>query len=306
MAGMFVSVALNSSQALARKKGPLEGQPIVRNKLELRKYRFQLTPMIAMSLSQPYVHMGYVGAKAEFDITDWIGVRGTFGWGVINLDSQLLKDMNSQLPEGVDPGTTDTFQQLCTGNAPCRDTTDIDNPSPLRHDFQAGLTRAQWQASIDAVFIPFSGKLGLFSGIFTEYDIYVFGGVGLVGWQKHYNQKSTSELEELVLDPNDPNYCKKPNGGEQNSECVLHPVKADTGVHLGGSFGAGMHIFITDWVSMNLEFQDIVTRNNLTGLNATIGDVPRVVDNNDKNAFHNVTFQLGATFYMPFKAKRSN
>ncbi|MFO0633819.1 MAG: hypothetical protein U0168_13300 [Nannocystaceae bacterium] len=45
----------------------------------------------------------------------------------------------------------------------------------------------------------------------------------------------------------------------QNQECLLHPVKADKGVKVGGSFGAGLNLFLTDWVSLNLEIQDIVT-----------------------------------------------
>jgi outer membrane beta-barrel protein len=294
-------------QAHARKKGVLEGEPIVRKKLQLRKFRFQLTPYIGMSLSQPFVHMGYVGARAGVHFADWIGLRAGFGYGVIGLDSKLLKAINNGgLPTGLAPGEMDmsavggpTCPTEPNGGAPCRRIIDDDNPAPLRHDFRAGVTKAQWQASVDAVFTPFSGKLGLFSAIFTEYDIYVFGGLGLVGWNKRYGDKSTAELLGL-----DPATCIQGDGTE-NDECTLHPVRADTGVKVGGSFGAGLNLFLTDWVALNLEFQDIVTRNNIAGLNTTVSDIPPKVDNADKDIFHNVTFQLGATFYMPFKAKRT-
>ena len=86
---------------------------------------------------------------------------------------------------------------------------------------------------------------------------------------------------------------------------MLRPVRADDGVHVGASFGAGAHLFITDWVAINAEIQDIVTSNNHAGLNATISDIPPQVNKDDKNAFHNVTLQLGAKFYIPFKAKRT-
>jgi hypothetical protein len=179
-----------------------------------------------------------------------------------------------------------------------------DNPAPLLHDFQAGLTRAQWQASIDAVFTPFSGKLGLFSALFTEYDIYVYGGLGLIGWNKHFDQESTAQILGVSTDPADPSYCAVAGMG-QDSECLLHPVNADDGVKVGGSFGAGVNLFLNDFIALNLEIQDIVTSNNLAGLNTTIEDIPPVVDRLDRDVFHNVTLQVGAKFYIPFKAKRT-
>lgn len=308
MAALVALGAFAPSEAHARKKGVLEGEPIVRKKLQLRKFRFQLTPFIAMSLSQPFVHMGYVGAKLGTHFTDWMGIRAGFGYGVVPLDSKLLKAINNGgLPDGIAPGQMDDSVPggpTCPADGPpCRrqGAVEDDNPAPLRHDFRAGVTKAQWQASVDVVFTPFSGKLGLFSAIFTEYDIYAFGGLGLVGWNKRYSDRSTAD--QLGIAQTGPQACLV--DGVENDECVLHPVKADTGVKVGGSFGAGLNLFLTDWVALNLEFQDIVTRNNIAGLNTTVSDIPPKVDKADKDIFHNVTFQLGATFYIPFKAKRT-
>jgi len=298
-----------ASAAPGGRKSVLEGEPIVRQKLQLRKFRFQLTPFVGMSLSQPFVHMGYVGARAGFHFADWIGARAGFGYGVVNVDSALLRAINGGgLPAGIAPGQVDNSVAggpTCPMGAPCRPLAETDNPAPLLHDFQAGLTRAQWQASVDAVFTPFSGKLGLFSAAFTNYDIYLFGGLGLMGWNKHYkDQTSTAEQLGLATDIESPTYCTSMAAG-QNAECLLHPVAADAGVKLGASFGGGVNLFASNFVSINLEFQDIVTRNNLAGLNTTVTDIPPRVDRGDKDIFHNVTLQIGATFYIPFKAKRT-
>jgi outer membrane beta-barrel protein len=282
---------IHPQTAQARKKGPLEGEPVVRQKLDLRKYRLEVTPLVAMSLSQPFVHMGYAGGRLAFHFTDWIGIRAGFAYGVIPVESKLLKDINSE--NGLPGDETNP-----------RPSDQNDNPAPLIREFRAGLTRAQWQSSADVVFTPFAGKMGLFSAIFTEYDIYVFGGLGLMGWQKHYSDRSTSERLNLNTDVGSANYCAGASGA-QNDECLLHPVKADKGIKVGGSFGAGLNLFITDWVAINLEVQDIVTRNNIAGLNTTVSDIPPRVDKNDKDIFHNVTLQLGATFYFPPKAKRT-
>jgi len=298
------------SVAQAAKPGPLVGEPIVRKKLQYRKFRFQITPYVGMSLSQPFVHMGYVGARVGTHFADWIGVRAGFGYGVVALDSKLLRAINDGgLPSGVAPGQNDTSVPngpACPAEGPpCRELAEGDNPAPLLHDFQAGLTRAQWQASVDAVFTPFSGKLGLFSALFTEYDIYVFGGLGLMGWNRHFpDAESTADTLGVSTDPEDPSYCTV-QGQPANSECLLHPVSPDDGVKVGGSFGAGVNLFLADFVSLNLEIQDIVTSNNLAGLNTTVEDIPPIVDRQDRDVFHNVTLQLGARFYIPFKAKRT-
>ncbi len=313
LAAAWIWAPSEASAANTIRKGPLEGEPIVRKKKQLRKFRFQLTPYIGMSLSQPFVHMGYVGARAGFHFADWIGMRAGFGYGVINVESALLRAINDGggLPVGIAPGQPDnsvsggpTCPTEPSGGAPCRPLAESQNPAPLLHDFQAGLTRAQWQSSIDAVFTPFAGKLGLFSAAFTEYDIYIFGGLGLMGWNKHYpDAESTAEQLELNTDPENPMYCGA--GMAQDPECLLHPVVADSGVKLGFSFGGGVHLFINDFVAVNLEVQDIVTSNNLAGLNTTVDDIPPVVDRQDADVFHNVTMQVGAKFYIPFKAKRT-
>ncbi len=307
---------VQASAAPGGRKSVLEGEPIVRQKLQLRKFRFQLTPYVGMSLSQPFVHMGYVGARAGFHFADWIGARAGFGYGVVNVDSALLRAINGGgLPVGYAPGTLDPTLPMTdasvpcpsepNGGSPCRPALESDNPAPLLHDFQAGLTRAQWQASVDAVFTPFSGKLGLFSAAFTNYDIYLFGGLGLMGWNRHYkDQDSTADRLSLDTDPESPTYCTSAVSG-QNAECLLHPVAPDDGVKLGASFGGGVNLFASNFVSINLEVQDIVTRNNLAGLNTTVTDIPPLVDRQDKDIFHNVTLQIGATFYIPFKAKRT-
>jgi hypothetical protein len=309
LAATLAAVTLLPDTAQAKRKSPLEGKPVVVRKLELRKLRVGITPFVGMSLSQPFVHKGYVGGKLHFDFTDWIGIKGMFAFGIINKDAKLLRGLNAEggLPVGDAPGTPENMTP-----APIRNGTDNNNPAPLKHDFQSGLTRNQFLASVDLVFTPFSGKLGLFSGIFTEYDLYLFGGLGLSNWQKHYpNQKSTSELLGNLNTSDasklDGTYCR-PSGdatSDPNRECFLHPVKADTGIKVGPSFGGGIHIFLADFAAINVDVQDIMSLNNMAGLNSTTTDVPPKVDKKDANWNHNVMMSLGVTFYFPPKAKRS-
>lgn len=314
MAATLAAVTLLPDTAQAKRKSPLEGKPVVVRKLELHKLRFGITPFVGMSLSQAFVHKGYAGARLHFDFTDWIGVKGMFAYGVINKPAKLLRglvgtggdgaDYNGSLPNGVPPGADNNTL------APVRGPNDFLNPAPLLHDFKSGLTRNAWLASFDVVFTPFSGKLGLFSGIFTEYDLYLFGGLGLSSFARHFPEaKSTNELlGDLGTDVNNPGAYCRPAGdptADVNRECFLHPVKADTGVKVGPSFGGGIHVFLADWASINVDVQDIMSVNNPAGLNSTTTDVPPQVNKKDANWNHNVMMSLGVTFYLPPKAKRS-
>lgn len=323
-ASLAALITLLPDTAQAKRKSPLEGKPVVVRKLELRKLRVGITPFVGMSLSQPFVHKGYVGGKLHFDITDWIGLRGMFAYGVLNFDAKLLKGLgrpgddpgSTSLPEGIPANTPENMSAV-----PVRADSDFNNPAPLAHDFHAGLTRNSFLSSVDIVFTPFSGKLGLFSGIFTEYDLYLFGGLGLAGFKRHYpNVKSTADALKGTIDPmtgqpadlNTSNpgsaeYCRPTADAtaDVNRECFLHPVVPDAGIKVGASFGGGFHVFLADWAAVNLDVQDILVKNNPTGLNVTTTEVPPVVDKKDKNWNHNVMMTLGVTFYFPPKAKRS-
>lgn len=302
-AATLAAVTLLPDTAQAKRKSPLEGKPVVVRKLELRKLRFGITPFVGMSLSQTFVHKGYVGGRLHFDFTDWIGIQAKFAYGIINRDAKLLRALTAAeggLPVGTPPGTPEN-----PGVAPIRSEADFNSPAPLLHDFKSGLTRNDWLASADLVFKPFSGKLGLFSGIFTEYDMYLFGGLGIAGFGRHYkNEQSTAQLLGLNTNASDPNYCRD-MVGEINRECFLHPVTPDGGVKVGPSFGGGVNIFLADFAALNLDIHDIVTRNNNAGLNATTTEVPPKVDKADRNWNHNVMFSIGVSFYLPPKAKRS-
>jgi outer membrane beta-barrel protein len=304
-AATLAAVTLLPDTAQAKRKSPLEGKPVVVRKLELRKLRFGITPFVGMSLSQTFVHKGYVGGRLHFDFTDWIGIQAKFAYGIINRDAKLLRALTAAeggLPVGIAPGTPEN-----PGVAPIRSEADFNSPAPLLHDFKSGLTRNDWLASADIVFKPFSGKLGLFSGIFTEYDMYLFGGLGIAGFGRHYKDaRSTSELLGLNTNAADANYCRDMAAGNNvDRECFLHPVKDDSGVKLGPSFGGGVNIFLADFAALNLDIHDIVTRNNAAGLNATTTEDLPTVDKADRNWNHNVMFSIGVSFYLPPKAKRS-
>jgi len=124
---------------------------------------------------------------------------------------------------------------------------------------------------------PISGKYSLFGKVFANYDFYVFGGVGVINY---------------AADSVDGKHCQT-----EGNSC---PV---TGLKIGPTFGAGIHTFLGDAVSLGLEFRDIMVRNNASGRDAT-GD--RVVDNDDQTLGNTFMVGLSLTLFLPTDAHISD
>jgi outer membrane beta-barrel protein len=123
---------------------------------------------------------------------------------------------------------------------------------------------------------PFSGKYSLFGKIFASYDFYGFGGLGGINF--------IADVEAC------------PDGAAMNS-C---PV---TGLKLGANFGLGIHTFLNDFISLNVEFRDILLKNNPAGRDET-GD--NVADGEDLSWDSNYMVGLNLTLFLPSKAAISD
>jgi len=133
-------------------------------------------------------------------------------------------------------------------------------------------------------FTPFTGKFSMFGALFAHYDFYIFLGGGA-----------------LSVKPNDPNVrsCDSATPGDD----IAKRSCGTTGFAPGGNVGVGLHTYFTDWLALNVELRDMITRLNMAGRDVN-GDG---VANTDDLSWTN-TYMLGAnlTFYLPPTAAISN
>src|SRR5450432_737185 len=80
-------------------------------------------------------------------------------------------------------------------------------------------------------FAPFTGKYSLFGKLFAHYDFYLLGG-GLMN-----------------VAPKDAGVC----AAQTTSFC-------DSGWKPGFNFGVGLHSFFSDWIALNVELRDFLSR----------------------------------------------
>jgi len=130
-------------------KNPLEGQPAVRHREEVRSGRFEIGPSVSFSLNRFVRHAILIGGKLEYHIADYLSLGADLGYGV-----------------GIDTGLTSELAGQYANDAA--------RWEQLRRRF----ADIQFAGDARLSFTPFTGKMALFSKIFLGYDFYGFGGFG--------------------------------------------------------------------------------------------------------------------------------
>ena len=210
----------------AERRNPLEGQPAIRHKFEMRKLRFELTPQFLVSLNQDFRTFIGGGALLQFHFADWIGI-GIQGGGGGGLDTALTGKIADALPA-----------------------TSMDGQSaPSKQQFKDHLSTIQAVFSVHLTLTPFAGKLMMFGALQLRYDFY--GLIGFGGLLSGNSYDSTrSDSNDPMCRNSDPNKCEPGNKG----------------FAAGLALGLGTHLFFNYFVGLNLEVRDYVVNSNWGGL----------------------------------------
>jgi outer membrane beta-barrel protein len=214
-----------SSVASADRRNPLTGQPAIRNRIELRKLRFEISPQFMVLTNPDYKHAFGGGGNLQFHITDWLGI-GVQGAYFANANTALEDKVHSQLPP---PGT-----YVSPG------------PQPDQKIHDAHVMGINAIMSAYASLTPFTGKFAMFSAVFLNYDLYLDAGVGFVNYVQNNCCKDIVQTTK-VPDPN------------------LEDASQFAGLKVGAMVGFGVHLFINDWFGIQLQFRDYIVRANPGG-----------------------------------------
>ncbi|PID38159.1 MAG: hypothetical protein CSB49_06995 [Proteobacteria bacterium] len=159
------------------------------------------------------------------------------------------------------------------------------------------LSRLDLIGDVRLNFTPFSGKMGVFSALFIGYDFYVFAGMAF--------GKTSNDNEEGPI--------TGPNG------VVVEDVDAtNEAFNLGFAWGLGLHIYINNWISVGLEFKDLMFNDNETGQDVTRGredneqklceatkkgpeQVCRLTNSDDRRFLNHFFFGFNVTFFFPMQ-----
>jgi outer membrane beta-barrel protein len=165
-----------SEQASAQEiqlTGPLAGAPAVRHERLYREGRFELAPTVSFTLLDEYKRAILFGARAQYNITEWLGIGVWGAYGAVQINTNLTDEIGA------------------TAKSEAQTAVNVPNPAS---NFSNQVAEIQWVAVPQFQLTPFRGKLAVFQKIFVNADAYIHGGLGFVGLKERGDCGSTGQV----------------------------------------------------------------------------------------------------------------
>ena len=271
------TLTMGSAEASAQEillTGPLAGAPAVRKLRLYRDKRWEVGPNISFTLLDEYTRTMLVGARVNYNFTDWLaaGVMGQYG--VLFIDTHLTNEtQNVNKERRANPLEPENARNLKITKA---------NLGP---DFGNQIGHIQYIIAPQLTLVPFRGKIALFEGIYLDTDLYFFGGPAFVGLQERGNCGAPGEI-----------LCTEDASFERQGRLAIT-----------GTFGIGLSIYTNKWNSFQVEWRAVPFSWNTSGFSTRQdGAVADSIVNEDDQSFKfNQTITLTYNFFFPMEYRVS-
>lgn len=151
---VFVVLASFVSPAPAAAEDGIDSDgPIVRRKLLYRSTRFELAPQAAFTINDAFRRNIMIGANVGFHLTNEWSLSGTFGFGLLHLNTDLASNVETAL-----------------------------NDTELG---QISYSQVQWAADLGIYYVPIFGKFSFLKTASKNYDIHIGAGFSAVNEVAH-------------------------------------------------------------------------------------------------------------------------
>jgi outer membrane beta-barrel protein len=281
LASLAAAVAISATGAADAQElqltGPLKGAPAVRHMRLYRQGRFEIAPAVSFSLLDEYRRTILVGARLNYNITDWLAIGLWGAAGVVSTTTDLADKIDATSPRDQLTAVNVNHSAKPFGQTP-------GNPA----SFNDQTAKISYVASPQITFIPFRGKLAIFNKIFVDTDLYLAGGVAFVGIQERADCGGAGQLK-----------CNDPASFTLASSMKVAPT-----------FGVGLTFYPSDFVSFGVEYRALPFSWNRSGFDSRgsgpNGNFPDNQINGDDETFkfnQLVTVDVGFSF--PTKPKIS-
>ncbi|HWO22882.1 MAG TPA: hypothetical protein VNO30_29180 [Kofleriaceae bacterium] len=285
LAGLLL-LGIAQEAAAQRRTNDLAKDVAVRHRRLLVKNRLEFTPLFESTINGDFKHIVGGGAKLEYHLTDMISIGG-LGVGSVALntalvdkiiptfDTQAMKDMKERGPDGMS-GTAD----------------DLSIREPSQEEFQQRLNKMPLHGAAYVSLTPWYGKLAAFSQAFVAFDFYFQGGLAFA--------RLDSSCSTMICDDTHPGVSDGdiPADGDPNNDPPLN-----SGQRLGLYLGGGIHVFLNDFIALDLTIRDYAFSDNPSGADFDAKD--QAVTSDDNRFVHHLFFGAGLSIMLPMKVKRT-
>ena len=275
LASLIGVASLMSSAYAERRTNGLAKDVAVRHRRLLVKQRFEATPLFESTINAEFQHIVGGGLKLEYHLSDMLSIGGI---GV------FAKNINTKLTDRIVP----------TLEASPNDMT----REPSQDEFTQHLNSMPLHGAAYVSVTPWYGKLAAFSQAYVAFDFYFQGGVSFAQLKNDCPQSLCSDSNpfmaknEMTPPDNNPNNDPPLNSGSR------------VGLYLGG----GIHVFLSDFLALDLTVRDYAFSDNPSGAdyNADLGVGKNPTTGEDDNRFlHHLFFGAGVSIMFPTTVKRT-
>jgi hypothetical protein len=220
--------------------GPLAGAPAVRKLRLYRQGRFEIAPAVTFTLLDEYQRTIFLGARLQYNLTDWLGIGAWGAYGLIHMNTALtdhIQEVNSS-PARTNGGYNNPERRLTAVN--------------LGPNFEDQLGTMDWVVSPQITAVPFRGKLALFQGIYMDTDLYIFGGPAFIGLTERADCGGGGGQQGCAPGPN--------VEFEMASRTAIAPT-----------FGFGLSFYVNKWSAVGFEYRFLPFSMNTGGFDTAGG-----------------------------------
>lgn len=265
-----------------RRLNNLHNDKAVRHRRLLLRNRFEFTPLFESTINADFQHTVGGGLKLEYHLSDmWsIGVVGVYG---TSIHTGLVDKLTSgpaalpMMPDGRQPSQEQFLDHL--------------NSMPIHGAAYVSLT-------------PWYGKLAAFSAAYVAFDFYFQGGVSFASLTGNCPTSVCSDMAPGQPRPNPmPGGENLPPDNDPNNDPPLN-----TGGRAGLYLAGGLHVFLNDFLALDLSVRDYAFSDNpsgadynadrFVGLNTKTGE-------DDNRFLHHLFFGAGVAIMFPTTIKRT-
>jgi outer membrane beta-barrel protein len=261
--------------------GPLKGAPAARHLRLYRQGRLELAPTASFTLLDEYRRTILLGARLNYNITDWIAVGVWGADGAITSDTSLATEINNPVTGAPRDPLTAINVNHSNGTYP------FGGYAP----FTDQTAKLNYVIAPQITFIPFRGKLAIFNKIFVDADFYIAAGGAAVGIHEREDCAQVASGSTPA--------CTDPKSFTLAAKTKIAPTGS-----VGFTFYPG------DWFSFGVEYRALPFAWNRAGFDSrgsgTNGNFPDGAVNSKDETFRfnqMVTVSIGIS--IPFKPKVS-
>jgi outer membrane beta-barrel protein len=266
-----------------RRQNDLANDLAVRHRRLLVKQRFEFAPLFESTINADFRHVVGGGAKLEYHLTDKLSI-GVIGVASTSLDTKLVdKIVPTLMTQRAKDGLVMQGMNI---------------REPSQEEFLDRLNTMPFHGAAYASLTPWYGKLAAFGQAYVAFDFYFQAGIA-------FAQLKSDCPVAICSDPSPGQSRPDPRNPNDTIAADLNPNNdppLNSGGRVGLYLGGGIHVFLNDFLALDLTVRDYAFTDNPSGadFNADL-----FVSTADNRFLHHLFFGAGISVMLPTAVKRT-